>query len=364
MLKLYYRILISTLKTFGARLIFFRLLLGIPLFLGFTNICLFFDHLFFPNFGKSQVEKPVFIIGNPRSGTSFIHQILNQQGGLGAFDGWHIIFPSLTARVLFKPVVNYLVSCNLSTIVPENIGHQFSLDRIDEEELLFLYKFDTQFLVSDSPLAFDDREYPELRCHDLQPASRRHSSVKFFKGCLQRQIYYTGKKRLVAQVHFSTQRVKTLSEAFPDAKFIYLVRSPYETIPSHLSLVRNSLDYRWGLKNIPPAKLKQWYDRVYHYDVELYSYFYNLQKMQDISQDRILVLKYDLLKSDLENAWNKIAVFLDIQQNEILQQEIQYQAQLQKSYQRKHQVMELEEFGLNREVIYRDLSFIFKEYGF
>lgn len=281
-----------------------------------------------------------------------------------AFEGWQIMFPSLTARVLVKPLINYLINKKFSTIASEEIGHKFSLDGINEEEFLFLYKFDTQFLISGSSLAFDDEEYPELRCYDQQPVSRRQSSMSFFKGCLQRQLYYTGKTQIVAQVHFSTQRIKTLMETFPDAQFIYLVRSPYQTIPSHLSLVKNSLEHRWGLKNIPFHKLKRWYERVYRYDVELYRYFYDLQKNQEIPKERVMVLRYDLLTSELYTAFEEIVAFTGIKPSEKLHQVNKYQAQLQKNYQRRHKVMELEEFGLTRENIAQDLSFVFEEYGF
>ncbi len=78
MWQIYYRILISAGKTFGLGLIFWRWLLFLPLFLGFTHFTLFLDKIFFSQYQKVQVKNPVFIIGNPRSGTSFLHSLLTQ----------------------------------------------------------------------------------------------------------------------------------------------------------------------------------------------------------------------------------------------------------------------------------------------
>lgn len=213
-----------------------------------------------------------------------------------------------------------------------------------------------------TPLAFDDLEHPELRFHDRQPAARRQSSVKFFRGCLQRQIFYTGKEQIVAKPNYSIQRIKTLMEEFPDAKFIYLVRSPYETIPSHLSLHRSIFDHYWGLENIPSDKLRRYFERRYQYNVELYRYFYELQKNKEIPEERVMVIGYDLLRSNLADTFEKIIVFTGIQPSDRLREIVEKQEKMQQDYQRKHKVMELEDFGLTQGEIAEDLSFVFQEY--
>ncbi len=364
MLKLYYHILNSCWQTFGFGLIFWRWLFLVPIFQIFTNLTLFLDRIFFPNYGEILIKNPVFIIGHPRSGTTFLHRLLTQTGDFAVFEAWHIFFPSLTARVLLKPIITYLSQSDRSTIYPKHVGHELTLNTVEEEEVLFIHKLDTQFVMLGTPLAFDDREHPEIRFHDQQPESHRKSSVRFFKGCLQRQILYTGKEQIVAKPNYSIHRIKTLMEEFPDAKFIYVVRSPYETIPSHLSLHHNIFDHQWGIENIPPDKLKRYFERRYRYNIELYRYFYELQKNGEIPKNRVMVLRYDLLRSDLYQTFEKIVDFTGIKTSDQLRQTIDDQAQIQKDYQRKHQVVELEEFGLTREQIAEDLSFVFEEYGF
>ena len=363
MFQVYYGIMISAWKTFGPGLIFWIWLLFLPLFLLFTHCTLFLDRIFFPQYCKLQVKNPVFIIGNPRSGTSFLHRLLTQTEDFVAFKTWQLFFPALTARVLVKPIINYLIRHNLTQIVPEESGHGLYLDRVEHDEFLFIHKLDTRFLLSLSPLGFDDREYPELRLHDRQPDSRRYSSVKFFRECLKRQIYYTKKTQVIAHLHFSTYRIKTLLETFPDAKFIYLVRSPYETIPSHLTLGYNVFKYQKRLNNIPEAKLKWYFERRYRYDLELYWYFYELQKKAEISPENVMVLPYNLLCSDLEKSFTQIEKFTGIQPSDKLRQAVKKQAEKQKQYQRKHKIIDLQQFGLSKEQIAQDFDFVFEEYN-
>ena len=364
MLKVYYRIVISAWQTFGFGSIFWRWTLLAPIFLGFTHFTLLLDRIFLPQYRNFKVKKPVFIIGHPRSGNTFLHDLFTQTDEFVAFQTWEIIFPALTARILFKPLVNYLIEKNRSSVIPDEVGHGVSLDKIEEEELLFFHKLDTQFVWARSPLGFDEQENPEFRFHDLQPLSRRRNSVEFFQGCLQRQMYYTGKEQAILQTLQSVLRIKTLLATFPDAKFIYLVRSPYETIPSHLSVLWFLLDYQIGIKNLPPEKLKGYIQRRYRYNIELYRYFFDLQRNQEIPEESVLVVRYDLLRSDLEQTFDQIVDFAEIKVSEELRQAVKEQAHRQSEYKRKHQLINLEDLGITQEQITRDFSFVFEEYGF
>ena len=364
MLQVYYRIVISAWKTFRFKAIFWRWTFFVPIFLAFTHFTLFLDRIFFFQYRQVEVKQPIFIIGHPRSGNTFLHKLLTQTDEFVSFQTWQILFPSLTSRVLVKPVINYLIKKKKSSLVPDKVGHGVALDKTEEEELLFFHKLDTQFVWARSPLGFDDQENPEFRFHDLQPLSRRRSSLIFFKGCLQRQIYYTGKQQVVLQTLQSVHRIKTILETFPDAKFIYLVRSPQETIPSHLSVLWFLLDLQLGVKNIPPHKLQRYVSRRYRYNIDLYRYFYDLQKNGEISEDKVMIVRYDQLRSQLEQTFTDIVSFTNINPSEALQQAVGEQAQTQKDYQRKHQVINLEDLSLSPEQIIKDFDFVFEKYGF
>ena len=364
MLQIYFQILSSAWETFGFGIIFLRWLLFLPLYLLFTHFTLFLDRIFFPQYKAVEIKNPVFIIGNPRSGTSFLHNLLTQTEEFVCFKTWEIFFPALTARVFIKPIINYLIHHNLTQIMPESSGHGLYLDRVEHDEFLFIHRLDTQFLLLLSPLGLSDREYPQLRLYDLQPDSRRRASVEFFTECLKRQAYYTKRQQVIAHVHFSTCRIKTLLETFPDAKFIYLIRSPQETIPSHLTLEYNTFKNQKRLDNVPEPKLKRYFKRRYLYDLELYRYFDRLQTQEEIASKNLMVLLYKELCFDLEASFSKIEKFTEILPDQQLRQAVTARAAEQKQYRRQHQIIDLQKFDLQSDEIVRDFDFILRKYDF
>nr|MBF0221850.1 sulfotransferase [Desulfobulbaceae bacterium] len=360
MFTFYYRSVITSWKIYGLGKVFFAHLIGEFFLRSIAFTCLALDNIFFPDFQKKKVVRPIFIIGHPRSGTTFLHHLLTSGKNTVAFKAWHLLFPALCARVLLKPLVNSLVKKGKSEIMPDWTGHQMALEKTDEEEMLFLHTYDTQFIPI-GILGFDDREYPELRYNDQQPYEYRMKSMRFLDGCFKRQIHYTSKQQIIAQTHFSTHRLKTMLEFYPDAKFIYILRSPYHVVPSYLSLLHNSIKFRWGIEPVPEEILQRYYQRRYQAIIDLYRYFDTLQKNNKLPSDRVMVLPYDLLISDLTGAVQKIVDFTGIEFDDHLRQQVTQRAGSQKKYQRKHQVMDLKEFGLTEEMITRDFDFILKK---
>lgn len=362
MIKIYLRTLVVSWKIYGLGRVFFSYLFGELFVRLFAFLTLFLDKIFIPGYRKIKVEKPVFIIGHPRSGTTFLHHLLTSADNAAAFQTWHLLFPALTARIVLKPLINYLIRTGRTELIPEETGHRVVLDKTEEEEMLFFHNYETQFIPV-GMLGFDDREYPELQWHDQQPQSRRMKAMRFLDSCFKRHILFTGKTQIIAQTHFSTHRLLTMLEYYPDAKFIYTVRDPQQVVPSFLSLLHKSIEFRWGIEQIPQPVLDRYNKRRYQAMIDLYRYFYDLQKNGKIPQERVMVLPYDMLLSDLQGTFEKIVEFTGIEVSDKLRDDVTEQSRKQKNFLRKHQVMDLEHFGLNREMIKRDFAFVYEEYG-
>ncbi len=353
-------------KTFGL-----RIALGTSLKIGVDlamHAFLAMDYVFFPGFNRVKVEKPVFILGHPRSGTTFFHRLLTQTDEFATFKFADILLPSLTARALIRPFFNPMrfVKAGFrdpSALFPDG-SHQTDEESVEEEELLLLWRNDTQMNIFLTPLAFSDEDWSEIVFNDRQPERRRRASTRFLRQCFKRQIYATGRTRIVAKMPYSTMRIKSLMEEFPDGRFVYLVRSPLRTMPSHLSLHRTFFSNRWGLDNIPEDKLMRYYRRRYQHNVDLYRYFHELWTRGELPRDRVKVILYDQFLSDLENAFEELVQFAELEVSEELRQRIREQAAKQKSYRRKHQIISLEAFGIRREEVVKDLDFVFETYGF
>ena len=363
MVTTYFQILWASWKTFGFGKTTLRWLLAETLFRFFTFMTMTLDNVFFPKLRNVEVKNPIFIIGHPRSGTTFLHKVLTSNGDFVAFKTWQLFFPALTARVLVRPLINTAIQKKGGVIVPAETGHEIALDKVEEEEFLFLHILDTQFVEAGTPLGFN-RKRAERCLHDEQSRKHRLRSVNFLKRCFQRQLYATGKSQLIGQTHFSTHRIKTILEVFPDAKFIYLVRSPLETLPSFFSLLYKSIDFHEGIKNIDADRLQRYFAHRYEVSKSIYHYFEELLRKGEITDNQAIVLPYQELVSDLSTAFEKLIAFTGLRVSEELRQKVAKQAERQKDYSRKHDLMELHEFGITPEQIRQDFKLIFDKYGF
>jgi len=362
MLKIYLRILLITWRVYGFGSVFLTWLLFEPMFRFFTALTLGLDHLFFRRFRTVEVKRPIFIIGHPRSGTTFLHHLLSQGDTAAPFQTWHLLFPALTARLLMRPVVKLLVKLGKTEVMPESTGHHMALDQTEEEEMLFLHNYDTNF-INIGMLSFDERAYPELQYHDRQPTAERMRPMRFLDGCFKRHLLDSGRSQIIAQTHFSTFRLKTMLEFYPDAKFIFVMRNPHQVVPSFLSLLHNSMAFRWGVEPVSLEHMQRYNEHRFQGMVDLYRYFYDLDCGGELPGERVLILPYDLLRHDLEAAFARIVDFTGFQVSESQQRAVAERSKRQQAYQRRHQVMDLAAFGLTRQRISDEFAFVFERYG-
>jgi LPS sulfotransferase NodH len=386
--RMYMRILHSCLATFGFGIWFLFYVVKIPILVVYVRVSMFLDNIFHAKYRRTEIKQPVFIISHPRTGSTFLHTILTQTEEFANFKRWELISPALIGRKIIQrskimQIIMFLLIDLRSmpyrykrVFKNRKEGHNTRETIADrsarlkkrqglighEEEVLFMNILDTQFLTAVTPLGFAKRGFPEICFNDEQ--SHQENSVLFLKNCFKRQIYFTGKKQILAKMNYSVFRVKTLLKVFPDAKFIYLVRSPLETIPSHLSLHRKAVDRNFGLENISPDKLKQYSKLRYHYNLEHYKRFEELKKNDVIPKSQLLDITYDSLKSDLWGTIQQIKDFANLQFSAELEDKLRAQAEEQSSYKRPHRNLSLEDFELTEEKIRADFDFVFRRYGF
>ena len=379
--RMYLSILSSCLSVFGFGILFLYYLVKVPAIIIYINVSMFMDNIFFPKYRNVKIENPVFIFGHPRSGTTFLHTILTQTEDFLVFKNWDFNHPSLTAKKILQHsrwlqvlslAIDFRLTPHRLKLAIKNRKdkkggplelQKRKLDSItQEEEPLFLHILDTQFLPLVTPIGFVKKGYPELCFNDEQP--HQEKSVLFLKNCFKRQIYYSGKKQIIAKMNFSLFRINTLLKLFPDSKIIYISRSPLETIHSHLSLQRRILDRYFGLENIPANNLQQYYRHRYHYNLLFYKHYDELRKNNVIPEDRILEITYDSIKHDLWNVMQQIRSFANLRFHPELEDMLRKQDKEQASYERKHENLPLEAFNLTEEKIRSDFDFFFKRYGY
>lgn len=220
-------------------------LLAYLLLEGFNCVCLALDNVFFPGWRRVDLVAPVFIIGNPRSGTTFLHRIMSRDERFFVFKTWEILFPSVLQkklgsflgavdRALGSPVYRICERAKNRMLGSFQELHPTGLFVPEEDEMLFLHCFSTLYLIfffraRNEVLPFADFD------RNLD-AGRRAKLMRFYRACLQRQAYARGPGRtFLSKNPMFAGKIATLHGAFPDARFVYCVRNPLESIPSMLS---------------------------------------------------------------------------------------------------------------------------------
>ena len=74
----------------------------------FVSIFLFIDKIFYKIARKPSVHKPIVIVGNPRSGTTFLQRYLINSGLGEGSQLWQLIYPSIILQKVIKPFLPVL----------------------------------------------------------------------------------------------------------------------------------------------------------------------------------------------------------------------------------------------------------------
>jgi hypothetical protein len=189
------------------------------------------------------------------------------------------------------------------------------------------------------------------------PTLRRHKIMGFYRSCLRRHLFARGSdKKFLSKNPTFCPKVGSLYEFFPDAKIIYLVRNPLETVPSIVSW----LSYQW----------KQFADPVDDYVFKDYLlelakewYEYPLECFSKAPVESYAIVRYEDLMRDprqvLTCVYEKFGFEISPEFRNILDQENLRAA----SYQSKHNYS-LRKMGLSKKRILRTFAFVFRRFGF
>ncbi|MCJ7432670.1 MAG: sulfotransferase, partial [Anaerolineales bacterium] len=209
--------------------------------------CFFLDDIFFPAYKNHPIEKPLFILGNLRSGSTFLHRLLSRDTEtFTSLTTWDIyLTPSVTQQKITQLVsrVDLKLGGHLHRLLyafdRRTLGqvriHPISFFQPEEDENIHLHIWDGYFVTFLFP--FMD-EMPNYQHFDeaLSPEHKRRI-MTFYKSMLQRHMYATCKKYFVAKNPAFSAKIETLAEFFPDARIIYLVRNPLDMLPSTISWI-------------------------------------------------------------------------------------------------------------------------------
>ncbi|BBZ76956.1 hypothetical protein MANY_22930 [Mycolicibacterium anyangense] len=358
-----YRV-IST--TFGYRLRPLGAFLLLQLRQAISATTLGLDHVFYPQHRTQPIDRPIFIIGNPRSGTTFLHRLLlGAAPGITAFELWEMLFPAITARKLLGRIVPRLDRISPARYHPSDV-HDTSLRGIETDDVAWFFR------TLDGPfawayfLAWQDVWGSALSRSSFGiNRSSDHERQRFFRyyeACWRRNLTYKRGNRILAKTSMLTFRLEELLARYPDCKLVYIIRDPVEVIPSGLSLIASVLENgydAWNRTDEPDQQ--RWISNLYDASCAMLGSFHEAQISGLIPEDNLCVVRYSDLLDDLEPTIERILDFTGIEPTAQFRAEVRAQAQRQRGYTSRHHHSP-DQFGLDPDRIRADLAYIYDAY--
>lgn len=338
-----------------------------PFFWCFGVFCFLLDHLFFGRFRKQEIKKPIFIVGNFRSGSTLLHRLLSRDSyNFITIKSWEIYAaPSISQRKFFRglklferlfgsPFLNRLKSWEERELKQIKI-HRTGIWEPEEDEGLFLYIWYSLFVWFFFPDALESARIHHFDEVYSTPVKRRF--MRFYRACIKRHLFaHRGPKHYLTKNPSLTGRVDALLTQFPDAKIIYLVRNPLDTISSQMGWFSFTWNYFADpVERYPFQELLL--DMAHHW------YQYPPKRLALEPEERYAIVTFDQLTQNLEDVVTEIYRRFDLELTDAFRAIIHEAGERSRAYSSMHSHA-LEYAGLDPAHIIEEFEDIFDRYGF
>ncbi|MBA54550.1 MAG: hypothetical protein CMK89_08860 [Pseudomonadales bacterium] len=328
---------------------------GFLLLHGLVTIGLVLDYVFYPALRRTRITSPIVIVGNPRSGTTFLHRFLVDNDLGAGMRVWKMLYPSPTLQTPLKPLLPLLEKISPARH-HAHAAHETNLTAIetDDPSLLFRY-FDGLFLYGFFYAWSKTETLDEFERRFVASAER---DFDWYEAMWRRNLVSEKRKRVVAKLFSLSLRLPEFLQRFPDAKVLYMVRDPLETVPSGLSLVTGVLDARFGFWSLPSDQRQHYIEKMYAALLRLSLRFHEDYTKGRIPSHNLYIVTFPRLMQQFDVVMEEILRFVDVGPSAEMQQQIQQIAEKQRSYRSAHEY-DLARFGLTKERIRRDYAVIY-----
>lgn len=323
------------------------------------------DEILFFNYRKVSIKEPVFIISNPRSGTTFLHRLMALDEDRYNYTLlYHTVFTSVTL-IKFIQLLGRLdqkIGGPLKKLVDlfesalfsgwKNI-HPTGFDQSEEDEGMFILPLLSSAVCLVCPY-MDELSY--LTIPDRLPEFHRRRLKAYYESSMKRFAYATGQQKTILSKNVnSIGRMKTVLEVFPDAKVIYLIRDPKKAVPSFISM----FSVTWKLHSPDIAEDAAPYQALGEVAIDFYNYFHEIK--ENLNSDNLTVIRYKDLIADPISTVQQIYQEFDIPFSPSFLECLTAETQRQRNYSSKHDYS-LKRYGLSELTIKERLAKIYLNY--
>ena len=311
-----------------------------------NGMCLWLDRWIF-RFEKIQPRNPLFIVGVPRSGTTFLHRLCGLNPEFTTMPLWEILLaPSLIQKYFWWGVYaldrllggfgyGLLVWSERKLFGALDNIHRTSLFEPEEDYLALIPVAGCFLLVHAFPgapeiweLAFFDRD---------ASAARRQQVMAYYRGIVQRHLYFRGTDRILLSKNPSfTGMIDSLRTAFPDCAIVACRRTPQNTVPSLLNSMESGA--RLFGNSLQPEHFRDCY-------VRMLQYFY-----ERLHAPGLEIVEYDMLTADAYAVVTQIHRRFEFALPSDFDDNLRKAAEAAQGYRSKHRYS-AEQFGLTTDQI-------------
>jgi hypothetical protein len=252
---------------------------------------------------KPMENDPLFILGHWRSGTTFVHNIFAQDKHFGYTTTYQTVFPHyvMALQGFFKPTMGWLMPDKRPT---DNM--ELAPDLPQEEEFAINnscpYNYYNFWFFPEKMNEYCDRY---LTFKAITPKEEQAFKDNFEK-LVKISLWNTNGTQYLSKNPPHTGRLKTMSELFPNAKYIFLMRNPYTVFESTRSFYTNTIK-PLELHSIPLEQMEQNILRNY---MELYRAYKEQKKY--VPEGNIYEVKFEDIEQDALGITEKIYRDLNI----------------------------------------------------
>jgi hypothetical protein len=349
----------------GRRRMLVRLLVFVPVVASFHAVCFLLDALLFPGLRRIEVRDPVFLVGHARSGTTLLHRLMSRDGErFSSFRLYEMYFPSLLQKKAIRALAAFdrrrlggFVGRRVRAWEKKRYGktqdiHAMGLTQPEEDDFLFYWSCASGTWMLKLP-AMGEIDFYHL---DREPERKRRRVQRFYADCIRRQLHLNGADRvhLCKAPHFAG-RVASLIESFPGARIVVTMRSPHETIPSLLKLMKVGYQLRGWDEPRMARSLGVLAAQSFH------TYRHPLEVLAKHPETRHAIVDYRELVAEPKRTVAEVYAALGIELTADFAAVLDEEQKRARKHESGHSYS-LAEFGLDKDAIEHGLAELFERY--
>ena len=246
---------------------------------------------------------PLFVIGHWRSGTTHLHYLLAQDKRFVYLDSFQAFFfrVAFVSKGIMRPILAYLMP---STRLQDNVKidahspqeEEHPLTNLTEKSGMQIFFFPKNRSYFDKYNVFEGTTKKEIK--DWKKV--------YLKMLKQISLFQGKKKQLLLKNPHNTGRVKILLELFPNAKFLFIHRNPYEVYSSTKFLYEKAVKTQF-LQEFSEKEIEE--RIIYCYEKSMQKY---LEDKHLIPEGSLFEISFNELETQPINSLEKIYSNLNI----------------------------------------------------